>query len=169
MREAGRVPRCRIIGSGEEHANLATQIRDAGLEATVRLEGPRPQAEVIAAMRQAAVLACPCVVGSDGNRDGLPTVLLEAMAVGLPVVSTDVVGIPELVRDGQTGLIAPEGDPEALAAALMRMTDEAGLRHRLSTAARALIEAECDVSRSAAALREVFAAAITRRRQSEAA
>jgi glycosyltransferase involved in cell wall biosynthesis len=169
MREAGRTPVCRIIGSGEEHAHLAAQIGDAGLEATVRLEGPRPQAEVIAAMRQAAVLACPCVVGSDGNRDGLPTVLLEAMAVGLPVVSTDVVGIPELVRDGETGLIAPEADPEALAAALTRITEEAGLRRRLSTAARALIEAEFDVNRSAAALREVFAASVARRRQSEAA
>jgi colanic acid/amylovoran biosynthesis glycosyltransferase len=169
MRETGRAPLCRIIGSGEEQGHLAAQIRDAGLEATVRLEGPRPQAEVIAAMRQAAVLACPCVVGSDGNRDGLPTVLLEAMAVGLPVVSTDVVGIPELVRDGQTGLIAPEADPEALAAALMRMTDEAGLRRRLSTAARALIEEEFDVTRSAAALREVFAASVARRRRSEAA
>ena len=169
MCEAGRSPVCRIIGSGGEEPNLAAQIRDAGLEATVRLEGPRPQSEVIAAMRQAAVLACPCVVGSDGNRDGLPTVLLEAMAIGLPVVSTDVVGIPELVRDGETGLIAHEADPEGLAAALMRMTDESGLRQRLSKSARALIEEEFDATRSAAALREVFAAAVARRRQSEAA
>lgn len=169
MREAGHAPLCRIIGSGEEHGHLAAQIRDAGLEGAVRLEGPRPQAEVISAMRQASVLACPCVVGSDGNRDGLPTVLLEAMAVGLPVVSTDVVGIPELVRDGETGLIAPEADPEALASALMRITEEAGLRRRLSTAARALIEDEFDVATSAAALREVFAASVARRRRSEAA
>lgn len=168
MRETGRTPLCRIIGSGEEQGHLAAQIRDAGLETTVRLEGPRPQAEVIAAMRRAAVLACPCVVGSDGNRDGLPTVLLEAMAVGLPVVSTDVVGIPELVRDDETGLIAPEADPEALATELMRMIDDTGLRQRLSIAARALIEDQFNVTRSAAALREIFAASVARWRQSEA-
>lgn len=169
MREAGRSPTCRIIGSGEERGHLAEQIRDAGLEATVVLEGARPQAEVIAAMRGAGVLCCPCVVGSDGNRDGLPTVLLEAMAIGLPVVSTDVVGIPELVRHDDTGLIAPEADPEALAAALMRVTDEHGLRQRLSKAARALIEEQFNVTDSAAALREVFATSIARRQQGEAA
>jgi len=163
LREAGRTPVCRIVGSGEERADLLAQIEASNLADTVRLEGPRPQAEVIELMRGAAVLACPCVVGSDGNRDGLPTVLLESMALGLPVISTEVVGIPELVRDGETGLLVPEADPRALADALARALDDAALRGALSGRARALIETEFDVERSAAALRGLFADAIARR------
>lgn len=160
---AGRPVTCRIVGQGEEQENLAFQIADAGLSQAVELVGPMAQDAVMAQMREAAVLACPCVVGGDGNRDGLPTVLLEAMALGLPCVSTDVTGIPELVRDGQTGLLVPEGDPEALADALARMLDDAALRDRLSHGARALIEADYDVTRSAEALRGVFARAIAGR------
>lgn len=165
----GRSVDCRIVGAGEERADLEAQIADSGLAGAVRLEGPRPQSEVIALMRDAAVLACPCVVGSDGNRDGLPTVLLEAMALGLPVISTDVVGIPELVRDGETGLLVPEADPQALAAALARALDDPGLRRDLAIRARALIEAEFDVGRNAAALRALFATAIGGRTRRKAA
>jgi glycosyltransferase involved in cell wall biosynthesis len=154
--DRGREVSCRIVGHGEEHENLALQIRDSGLEDAVRLAGPLSQGSVVEAMRSAAVLACPCVVGGDGNRDGLPTVLLEAMALGLPCVATDVTGIPELVRDGETGLLVPEGDPEALADALGRILDDVDLRRELSRSARALIERDFDVERSAADLREVF-------------
>ncbi len=156
LAERGLHPRCRILGSGEEQAHLAAQIDGAGLSDTVALEGPLPQPEVIAAMHRSAVLACPCVVGRDGNRDGLPTVLLEAMALGLPCVGSDVTGIPELIRDGETGLIAPAGDPVALADALARMLADAGLRTDLSRSARKRIEADFDIGRNAAALRKVF-------------
>jgi len=163
LRKAGRAPLCRIVGSGEEQADLLAQIEASGLADTVRLEGPRPQSEVIELMRAAAVLACPCIVGSDGNRDGLPTVLLESMALGLPVISTQVVGIPELVRDGETGLLVREADPQALADSLARTLDDAALRRDLSISARALIEAEFDVERSAATLRGLFTDALARR------
>ncbi|MEJ6392002.1 glycosyltransferase [Gymnodinialimonas sp. 2305UL16-5] len=159
MVEAGQTPSCTIIGSGEERDDLAAQIADNGMGAYIRLEGPRPQSEVMQAMRRAAVLACPCVVGSDGNRDGLPTVLVEAMALGLPVVSTDVVGIPELVRAGETGLLVPDADPQALADALGRVTNDAALRVTLSEQARALIETEYDVVVSASTLRSLWAEA----------
>ncbi|KIT16852.1 glycosyltransferase family 4 protein [Jannaschia aquimarina] len=156
MKERGRPHPCRIIGSGEEEAALREQIAASGLEDIVTLAGPMAQSDVIAAMRGAAVLACPCVVGRDGNRDGLPTVVLEAMALGLPVVSSDVTGLPEIVRDGQTGLCVPEGDPLALADALGRMVGNDDLRMSVSSAARRLIEAEFDIDRNAARLREVF-------------
>jgi glycosyltransferase involved in cell wall biosynthesis len=157
LAERGIHPRCRIIGQGEEEANLRDQIAGAGLAGTVTLEGPRPQPEVFAAMRRAAVLACPCVVGRDGNRDGLPTVLIEAMALGTPCVGSDVTGIPEIVRHEETGLIARAGDAAALADALERVLGDAGLRTRLSRAGRALVEQEFDIHRNAAALRAVFA------------
>nr|MBA2442459.1 glycosyltransferase [Rubrobacter sp.] len=96
--------------------------------------------------------------GSDGNRDGLPTVLLEAMALGTPCVSTDVTGIPEVLRDGETRLVAIQHDPVSLAAALERLLADAALRNRLAARARLLVEAEFDVERNAASLREVFGA-----------
>ncbi|MEW6637188.1 MAG: glycosyltransferase family 4 protein, partial [Actinomycetota bacterium] len=156
LAEAGCRLRCRIIGAGPLEGGLRSQIADLGLEDRVELLGPRPQRETIRHVREAAAFAAPCVVGSDGNRDGLPTVLLEAMALGTPCVSTDVTGIPEVVRHEETGLMVPQHDPEALATALERLLDDARLRVSLAQRARALIEAEFDVRRNAARLREIF-------------
>jgi glycosyltransferase involved in cell wall biosynthesis len=152
---AGRDVRCQIVGDGDLEPELRAQIAEHGLERRVELLGPRTQDEVRALVREAAVLAAPCIVGADGNRDGLPTVLLEAMALGTPVVSTDVTGIPELVRHEQTGLITGQHDPAGLAAALARLLDDAALRDRLAAAGRALIEECFDVDRSAQRVRAV--------------
>ena len=149
---------CEIIGSGEEADVLRTQIERLGVGDVVRLEGPRPQAEVIERVASAAVFAAPCVVGRDGNRDGLPTVLLEAMALGTPCVSTAVTGIPEVIRDDETGVIVPQHDPAALAVALGRLLADASRRVRLARAARGLIEAEFDIARNTARQRALFQA-----------
>ena len=104
----------------------------------------------------ASVLAAPCVNGSDGNRDGLPTVILEAMALGTPCVSTLVAGIPEAVQDGRTGLLVPERDVDGLASAIRRLLDNTDLRCTLAASARKLVENEFDVTRNAAAVRQLF-------------
>ena len=160
LRAEGREVTCRIAGGGEEGPNLAAQIAASGLEGAVELMGPRPQGAVMGLMREAAVMACPSLVGRDGNRDGLPTVLIEAMALGTPCVATELTGIPELVRHGKTGLCVPEGDPEALAAALARLLDDRALRMALSRAGRALVEDCFDLTANAARLRGVFAVAL---------
>ncbi|MFQ5570222.1 MAG: glycosyltransferase family 4 protein, partial [Rhodothermales bacterium] len=147
---------CQIIGSGLLEADLRARIVQLGLQDQVRMPGPRPQRDVIDHIRQAAVFAAPCVIGQDGNRDGLPTVLLEAMALGTPCISTDVTGIPEVLRDGETGLMVPRHHPEALADALERLLFDASLRTRLAGQARRLIEAEFDIHRNAARIRSVF-------------
>lgn len=152
----GRQFACQIVGAGPEEAGLRARIEHRGLGDRVELLGPRPQSEMIEHVRNAAVFAASCVVGTDGNRDGLPTVLLEAMALGTPCVSTGVTGIPEVVRDGETGLMVPQHDPAALAAAIARLLEEPDLRVRLASQARRLIEAEFDVHRNAASLRELF-------------
>ena len=157
LRDRGAPFSCRIIGGGELEADLRARIERFDLGAHVCLSGPRPQREVIERLRRAAVFAAPCVVGRDGNRDGLPTVLLEAMALGTPCVSTDVTGIPEVLRDGETGLLVPRHAPAALADALARLLTDAELRVRLATAARRLIETSFDVHRNAARLRTLFA------------
>ena len=123
----------------------------------VRLIGPRPQAEVVRLVQEAAAFVAPCVLGEDGNRDGLPTVLLEAMALGTPVISTDVTGIPEVLRDGETGLLVPQRNSVALAGAISRLAGDSTLRVRLADRARHLIEADFDVQDNAAQLREIFA------------
>lgn len=158
----GRRFQCRIIGAGELDADLREQITRQGLGKHVDLPGPRPRAEVIDEIRGAAVFAAPCVVGQDGNRDGLPTVLLEAMALGTPCVSTDVTGIPEILHDGKTGLMVSQHDPAALAAALERLFDDAELRVRLAARARRMIERDFDIHQNASEIRALFQAACQR-------
>ncbi len=152
----GRRFECRIVGSGELEGELRSRIEHHGLSSRVSLAGAQPQSEVVRGIREAAVLAAPCVVGGDGNRDGLPTVLLEAMALGTPCVSTGVTGIPEVLSDGDTGLMVSPHDPEALAAAIERLLENPALRVALAGRARKRIEEDFDVHRNAADLRELF-------------
>jgi glycosyltransferase involved in cell wall biosynthesis len=114
---------------------------------------------VIRIVQEAAVFAAPCIIGNDGNRDGLPTVLLEAMSLGTPCISTDVTGIPEVIQDGETGLIVPQHDPESLADAIEKLLDSPGLRTELAERARALIERDFDIHRNTAQMRRIFATA----------
>ncbi len=151
---------CEIIGTGDLHSALTAQIARLQLDGHVRLCGPRPQQDVIHALRDAAVFAAPCVVGADGNRDGLPTVLLEAMALGTPCVSTDVTGIPEVIRDGETGIIVPQHDEVGLANALETLLLRPELRIHLSAQARSLIEQDFDIHQNAATIRGLFGSAI---------
>jgi glycosyltransferase involved in cell wall biosynthesis len=147
---------CQIIGGGDLTPSLQAQVERLGLGDQVQLLGPLPQSEVIRHVQRASVMAAPCVVGRDGNRDGLPTVLLEAMALGTPCVSTDVTGIPEVVRPDETGLLVSQRDPQGLADALERLLADAALRGALAARARRLIEAEFDICQNAAQLRSVF-------------
>ena len=153
----GRALRVDLVGTGPLEAALHEQVRQLGLDSVVTMHGALPQERVREVVSQAAVFAAPCVVGSDGNRDGLPTVLLEAMALGTPCVATPVTGIPEVVHDDVTGLLVPERDPERLADALERLLDDPALRARLAERARALVEQDFDADLAAASLRRVFA------------
>jgi glycosyltransferase involved in cell wall biosynthesis len=146
---------CLVAGDGPLAEELAARARAAGVQHLVRFLGPLPESEIRALVAGAMVLAAPCVVGSDGNADGLPTVLLEALALGTPCVSTSVTGIPEAVRHESTGLLVPPGDASALAAALERLLADAALRERLARQGRALVEAEFDLRRQARVLRSL--------------
>lgn len=150
---------CRIIGAGLLEPDLRAQAARLGLDRIVSFLGPRPQSEIAREIHDAAVCAAPCVLGTDGNRDGLPTVLLEAMALGTPCISTPVTGIPEVIHDGTTGLLVPEHDPVALAGAIDRLLDDVPLRCELAHHARALVEREFDIACNSLRLRDVFAAA----------
>ena len=145
-----------LVGSGALEAALRAQVHRLGLTERVTMLGGLPQHRVAEIVAGAAVFAAPCVVGDDGNRDGLPTVLLEAMALGTPCVATPVTGIPEIIEHEVTGLLVGERDPRALAAALARTLDDPVLRVGLAKAARDLVETEFDARRQAAQVAEGF-------------
>ncbi|MGH3385660.1 MAG: glycosyltransferase [Nocardioidaceae bacterium] len=152
-----RPVRLDLVGTGAEEESLRAQAATLGVTDHVRFLGPLPQAQTREIVRNAAVLAAPCVVGADGNRDGLPTVLVESMALGTPVVATPVTGIPEAVVDGETGIVVPERDAAALAAALGLLLDRPAVGATLAAAARAHVEREFDIRRNVGALYRLFA------------
>ncbi len=155
LRAQGRNVELLLAGDGPVRPALEQQVQALGMTEEIRFLGPLPQHEVMDLLRTGDVFAAPCVVAGDGDRDGLPTVLLEAMAVGVPVVSTPVAGIPEAVQDGVTGLLVGEHDVPALAAAVARVLDDRELAQRLSRAGRARIEDRFDVLDQGRRLRDL--------------
>ncbi len=148
--------RCIIVGEGPLRQELEAHIAELGLTAVVTLPGAMAHDRLLAFYRRATLFALAPQVTEDGDRDGIPNVLAEAMAAGTPVVSTSVSGIPELIEDGRTGLLVPPQDPAALAAALERVLSEAPLRHRFAAASRAKIEERFECWETAKALRTLF-------------
>ena len=147
-----------IVGDGPEGLALRTLVAGSGLGSRVKFLGLRPHAEVLALMARASVLAVPSLIAADGDRDGIPTVIPEAMAIGLPVVATRLVGIPELVIDGRTGLLAAPSDALDLARALTALLTDRTAAADLARAARAKVEAEYDLRQNVAALFARYAA-----------
>ena len=158
LRDQGTAFHCRITGEGPLHHVLAAQIEAALLAGHVTLTGPLSQPDIIQNLAQAAVFALPCVTESDGGRDVLPTVLMEAMAAALPCVSTTLAGVPEMVIHHQTGLLTPERDPAATAAALTEILTDPGLARRLGQAGLALARQRFGKDITAAHLRRVLTA-----------
>jgi glycosyltransferase involved in cell wall biosynthesis len=153
LRDDGVRFRCAIVGTGEREASLRALIAEHDLGGLVDMPGPMPRETLVSLYPRASVVVAPCVIGTDGNRDGLPTVLIEAMALGVPVISTDVTGIPELVRHGTSGRIVPPNDPAALAGAIRAALDERPRSLEMAREGRRLVEAEFDLRRNVAGLR----------------
>ena len=148
---------CSIIGKGDLEPQLQTQINENQLQDKVELAGAIPRREVIESFYNAAVFAAPAIIAQDGNRDGLPTTLLESMALGTPCVATDVTGIPEIITDKVTGLSVEQNDPVGLANALEKLLHNPSLGVLLSENAHKLIELKFDISKNSAKIREIFA------------
>lgn len=146
-----------IVGEhGEHEAEIRRRIEALGLGDSVRLAGPMEQARLFEEYRRAGVFCLPCRVLDNGDRDGIPNVLMEAMACGLPVVTTPVSGIPEIIRDGVNGRLVPPDDPAALADALLRIDSDQQLARSLSDEARATVRERFDGERFAAQLATLF-------------
>jgi colanic acid/amylovoran biosynthesis glycosyltransferase len=135
---------------------LLAQATQAGLEGRMHFHGRQTRQEVMEILQGADVVAAPSVPSSDGRREGIPVVLMEAMASGVPVVASRLSGIPELVKDGRTGLLVPPRDAQALADALERMYRDPALRRRLGGAGRQKVVQEFNLYTNAAALARHF-------------
>jgi glycosyltransferase involved in cell wall biosynthesis len=156
LRRRGRVFHVEIIGSGPQREVLKDQAKQLGLADRIRLPGAQAHDVVCLAYQRASVFVLPCVIASNGDRDGIPNVLLEAMASGVPVVSTSVSGIPELIESGLDGLLVPPNDPAALAEAIDKLLASQELRESLARAARAKIESSFSLDASAERLLALF-------------
>ena len=156
LRDRGMPCRCTIVGEGPERQRLEQAIARAGLDDVVQLEGEQTQARVAALLREARVFALPCTTAPDGDRDGLPNAILEAMAAGVPVVATPVGGITEAVTDGLTGLLVPPDNPEALADRLEELLKNNERCRTLGLSGRALVIERFDLERNVALLAALF-------------
>lgn len=145
-----------VIGGDAGRRALQERIDRHELAALVRLLGAHDQHEVLERYRSSDIFALACVVSADGDRDGIPVVLMEAMASELPVLSTQVSAIPELVEDEVSGLLVRPRDATALAAALERLLTDRELRTRLGRQGREVVRAAFNAEQNAGVLAEVF-------------
>jgi colanic acid/amylovoran biosynthesis glycosyltransferase len=156
LRSRDRSFRCSIIGEGPLEESLRTQVAASGLETCVELAGPRTQTEIAGRLAHATVFALPCTHEADGGMDNLPTVIMEAMAAGLPVISTPLGGIPEMVESGVTGELVPERDPTAFADAVEQMIENPERARRLGERGRQIAREKFSVEQSVRQLRALF-------------
>ena len=154
LRDRGVRFHCLLVGEGPERAAIERQVAALGLSPLFTLLGDQPHDRIRALLDGSDAMVMPSIVTPGGMMDGIPVALMEAMAIGLPVVSTRVSGIPELVVDGRTGLLAPEKDGPALAAALARLARDPALARRLGEAGRAHVLERFNLEVNAGRLRE---------------
>jgi glycosyltransferase involved in cell wall biosynthesis len=147
-----------LIGDGEDRERVRSLITALGLSRVTRWIGTQAHERVLDHYRQADLFVLGCEVAPNGDRDGIPNVFLESLAMGVPVVGTRVSSIPELVEDGRTGLLVPPGDPAAMAGAMQRLLTDTGFRDRIIAAGRRRVLEEFDNRRLIGQLAALFQA-----------
>ena len=148
--------RCVLIGEGEDRPRITEQIAALGLQDRVSLLGAQTRQRVSELLAQADTMVLPSIVTASGKMEGMPNALIEAMAMGLPVVATAISGVPELIDDARTGLLVPQRSPEALAAALRRLHDDPDFRARLGAAGRDDVLRRFDLRANALTLKDLL-------------
>ena len=155
--DRARVPfSCQIVGSGPEQGHLANYIQQERLDARVELTGARTQADIATLLSAASIFVFPAVHDRDNDSDNLPTVIAEAMASGLPIVSTPVGGIPEMVIPNENGLLAEERNPAQLAEMIRFLAENPALRATFGARSRRLAQQRFNLQETAARLRQIF-------------
>ncbi len=157
LRQQGRQFKCLLVGGADKHSEtIARMIGELQLDDVVTVQSSVTQEELKQIYARATVFALPCLVLENGDRDGIPNVLVEAMAMQLPVVSTDISGIPELVTSGVNGLLVPSKNDTKLAEALASLLDNAELRQQLGAAARQRVLRDFDSTRNTVYLKSLL-------------
>jgi len=150
----GRPVRLVIVGEGPERSRLEALARELGV--ALELPGATSHDRALELMGQAQAFALCCRETTAGDHDFLPVALMDAMSLGTPCVSSRFVGIPELIEDGEQGLLGPPGDPQAAAERIAAILDDDALGARLGTAGREKVRADFDLERNSARLAELF-------------
>ncbi len=156
LRQRGIDLDCRLVGSGPLDPMLRRRALELGVASRIEFAGAQPQERIRSWMSTSTLFVLPSQVAANGNRDGIPVALMEAMASGCPVISTRVSGIPELIEDDFDGVLVEQRDPVALADAIVRLLESGDLRQRLAIAARTRIETEFDARKEAGRLHELM-------------
>lgn len=156
LAERGLAFQCQIVGGGPLESALQTRIGQHKLQDQVTLLEALEQDQILELYQTTDIFALPCILARSGDRDGMPYVLIEAMACGLPVVTTPLMGILELVHDRETGLLVKERDVSGLANALEQLMIDEDLRLRLGTQARQLTMKEFQIKHTVAKLAAIF-------------
>ena len=151
--------RLTLVGDGEDRPAIERRIAELGLAESIDMLGAQPRERVAGLLAGADVAVLPSVVTPSGKQEGIPVVLMEALAMEVPVVATRISGVPELIEDRRTGLLVPERDADALAAAIERVRDDPEGARAMAAAGREKVVAEFDLRRNAAELRELLAGA----------
>jgi glycosyltransferase involved in cell wall biosynthesis len=159
LSEKGIPFECDLVGEGPRRAAVEAMIQEAGLAGRIRTLGARPRPEVVRLLSECDVFALPSVMAANGEREGIPVSLMEAMAMGIPVVSTRLSGIPELVEDGVSGILVEPGDAGALADALEKLAHDPELRAKLGEAGRAQVLRDFDLAQNVDRLATLLAGA----------
>lgn len=160
LKQIGIPYRCAIVGYGPLESEIQQQISERDLSDSVTLVGQLTQDQLIEYYQQADMFVLPCIVTEDGDRDGIPNVLLEAMAMELPVVSTDISGISELVTSNSNGILVPEKDALSLAQALEALIRQSELRTTLGAAGRLTVLEKFGLTRNVGAVKDWLVAAV---------
>lgn len=156
LKQLGVEFHCTIVGDGEEREILTETHQRLDLRDSVTLVGSKTQEQIKDYFAAADIFALPCVISKDGWRDGIPVALMEAMAWQIPVVTTNILGLPELVISKRTGMLVEPEDPEMLANTIERLLLDPALRQQLGEAGKEWVEKQFNVDRSAESLATLF-------------
>lgn len=156
LRDKGHRFSCLMVGSGRLQKQIEDQIREYKLQNTVHLLGPHSQDEVLLRYHQSNAFVLPCCVAPDGNKDGLPVSMVEALACGLPVITTPMTGNPEVIKENENGHLVPFEDPEALANAMQKLLTDKSHYQQLSERARPSVEEQFNMEKTSKKLAQLF-------------
>ena len=147
---------CTFVGDGELRTDLEDLVKSLGLEKNFNFTGWQTQDQITEIIGDSHIMRVPSITAKDGDEEGLPVVLMEALVAGLPVIATEYAGIPELIEDGKTGLLIRERDTDAMAEKLRLLADDHNLYRELSDQGREKIEQEFDIEELNDRLIEIY-------------